>query len=277
MPDAAADPAHPRVLFTPSGLPPTLPPNPSNIVSHEAPDSPAPASAHDAIVARLLARPAMPARSASAPTAASDAPERSVAELMDAPLEPSGARVTKALNSHIEAVLAAQEEIGRAHLALEGIGDPFEDRAESARQLAAREAGVDAIMARVGCLLWLGKLLTSHKLAELSQTLKSYHDLGTPVFAFAPAGPRTPTPQGSVSSPVHARKPVVTIAHRGVPPLKEEPSLGVDIARQRPALWLQRLEDGAHHVHASPTEMSAKSPLGAKSPLSAETPVMSPF
>ncbi|WOO81485.1 uncharacterized protein LOC62_03G005007 [Vanrija pseudolonga] len=262
MPDAAADPANPRVIFTPSGLPPTLPPNPANIASHEAPDSPAPASAHDAIVSRLLVRPAMPARSASAPTAAETPMGRSVAELMDAPLEPSGARVTNALNSHISAVLAAQEEIGRAHLALEGIGDPFEDRAESARQLAAREAGVDAIMAR---------------LAELSQTLKSYHDLGTPVFAFAPAAPRTPTPQGSVSSPVHARKPVVTIAHRGVPPLKDEPSLGVDIARQRPALWLQRLEDGAHHVHASPTEMSAKSPLGAKSPLSAETPAMSPF
>ncbi|KAL1411182.1 hypothetical protein Q8F55_002133 [Vanrija albida] len=257
MPDPAADPANPRVLFAPTSLPPTLPPNPSNVASHEAPDSPAPASAHDAVVARLLAsRPPLPPRAASAPSVPSEA--RSIAELMAAEtLEPSGARVSRALNDHIAAVLAAQDEIGRAHLALEGIGDPFEDRGASARQLHAREAGVDAIMAR---------------LAELAGDLRSYHTLGTPVFAFAPAAPRVPTLQdGGATTPIAAapRTPVVTIAHRGNAEPAEPSPLS---ALRRPALWLHRLDDGAHHAHhASPTEMSAKSPL------SAETPAMSPF
>lgn len=95
-----------------------------------------PPSAHDAIVANFV-RPA-PERSQSSPALGVGAPaqalpplapspeeqqvedSRPVSSMLDGALEPSGTRVTRALGSQIEAVLAAQEEIGKAHLALEG-------------------------------------------------------------------------------------------------------------------------------------------------------------
>lgn len=79
-----------------------------------------------------------------------DLEEKSVAALLDGPLEPNGVRVTKALATQMEAVLHAQEEIGRAHLALEGICQPGKDRKKSTlAELEARAASVDEIMNRV--------------------------------------------------------------------------------------------------------------------------------
>jgi hypothetical protein len=95
--------------------------------------NPAPPSHHDIIVNKLLERPA-PIRTVSLPSpnhssaqlvrSASDTAEdsRPVIKLLDGPLEPSGGRVTRALTAQIEAVLNAQEEIARAHLALEDVG-----------------------------------------------------------------------------------------------------------------------------------------------------------
>lgn len=116
--------------------------------------SPAPPSMHDALVSTLT-RPLPPShpptppplsRSASSPGpsamtgggtgATGAAPQRSathggdnekgvaVEKLLAGALEADGERVTRALRDQIEAVLAAQDAIGRAHLSLEGVGAP---------------------------------------------------------------------------------------------------------------------------------------------------------
>lgn len=101
----------------------------------EVKPGPGPPSAHDTIVSQFV-RPAAE-RSQSSPAMGAPAPlvpplpslspqtehpedSRPVSSMLDGALEPSGTRVTRALGSQIEAVLAAQEEIGKRHLALEG-------------------------------------------------------------------------------------------------------------------------------------------------------------
>lgn len=194
-PDAASE-------AKPPGNPPA-PPTPPARMSHPAlvvtGDGP-PASAHDATVAEYV-RPApersasspalgalslgmgmgmgapaqaVPPRSPPAPAQTPEADTRPVSNMLDGALEPSGTRVTRALGSQIEAVLAAQEEIGKRHLALEGWrtgqdGEhPTDARdakdkdgdadgadaaaaagAASGRELEKRAQGVEDIMARV--------------------------------------------------------------------------------------------------------------------------------
>ncbi|BEJ16251.1 hypothetical protein CspHIS471_0508560 [Cutaneotrichosporon sp. HIS471] len=187
-------------------------------------ESPAPSSAHDAVVNKLLNRPPIIHRSNSTPvpesafgpgmyrtlsgTRTPNDPERArdqtpsdamrdspLSTLLRGPLDASGGGVTRALGSHIEAVLSAQVEIGRAHLALEGIGAPKparldlvnstsdegEDAAERAAEaddadeadLLRRQQGVEELMA---------------KLSTLATSIKSYHAIGTPALIFPPAG-----------------------------------------------------------------------------------------
>lgn len=112
---------------------PAPPSAPAPAAAQTMPAGP-PASAHDAVVApfvrpapeRSQSSPALGAPAHAVPPLASPAPpaqvedSRPVSSMLDGALEPSGTRVTRALGSQIEAVLAAQEEIGKRHLALEG-------------------------------------------------------------------------------------------------------------------------------------------------------------
>lgn len=151
----------PPVVIMPKEI--VIPPTPMEPPPSPPLQSPAPPSAHDVVVNKLLdRRPFMPHRAASLPSRnvapaperrasdTEDLEEKSVAALLDGPLEPNGVRVTKALATQMEAVLHAQEEIGRAHLALEGICQPGKDRKKSTlAELEARAASVDEIMNRV--------------------------------------------------------------------------------------------------------------------------------
>lgn len=196
MPNSAAQ-ASPAMSAgpLPSGVGSALAPEPSPPVF----ESPAPPSAHDAVVDSLLQRPPIVHRSNSTPatqppvtdlhrtlsgnnTAADTQPQRSgsevdsrlVSAMLNGPLDAGGGRVTRALGSQIEAVLSAQVEIGRAHLALEGIGaaqtaslnlvnttTPGEEGNEKGAEavaadeadLARRQQGVEDIMARVSLSL----------------------------------------------------------------------------------------------------------------------------
>ncbi|KLT41991.1 hypothetical protein CC85DRAFT_302715 [Cutaneotrichosporon oleaginosum] len=190
-------------------------------------ESPAPPSAHDEVVNKLLQRPIVhrsnstpvppaPAaigkdihRTLSGTASPNDARAQSSSEsirdsplstMLRGPLDASGGGVTRALGSHIEAVLSAQVEIGRAHLALEGIGavkpagldlvNPPQGEGEEEAQRVAdaadadeadllrRQKGVEELMA---------------KLSELATSIKSYHAIGTPAHIF-PTFPQHATP-----------------------------------------------------------------------------------
>ncbi len=182
-------------------------------------ESPAPPSAHDAVVNKLLQRPPIVHRSNSTPgpepafgtdihrtlsgtDSASDADrargqsagdairDSPLSTMLRGPLDASGGGVTRALGTHIEAVLSAQVEIGRAHLALEGIGcgkpagldlvnpPPGDDAEEKTpdtededadeADLLRRQQGVEELMAKVrliGTYDYVSSLWASHDAA----------------------------------------------------------------------------------------------------------------
>ncbi|CAK9780855.1 unnamed protein product [Cutaneotrichosporon oleaginosum] len=211
-------------------------------------ESPAPPSAHDEVVNKLLQRPIVhrsnstpvppaPAaigkdihRTLSGTASPNDARAQSSSEsirdsplstMLRGPLDASGGGVTRALGSHIEAVLSAQVEIGRAHLALEGIGavkpagldlvNPPQGEGEEEAQRVAdaadadeadllrRQKGVEELMAKVsmshptasGAVAIEGR--ADNQLSELATSIKSYHAIGTPAHIF-PTFPQHATP-----------------------------------------------------------------------------------
>jgi hypothetical protein len=110
--------------------------------------------------------------------------------MLRGPLDASGGGVTRALGTHIEAVLSAQVEIGRAHLALEGIGcgkpagldlvnpppgddadektPDTEDEDADEADLLRRQQGVEELMAKVrliGTYDYVSSLWASHDAA----------------------------------------------------------------------------------------------------------------
>lgn len=125
--------------------------------------------------------------------------------------------MTKALRSHIEAVLAAQEDIGRAHLALEGIESSGDND-----ELEARAKGVEEIMA---------------KLSQLAGTLKSYHEIGTPSLVFQGHG-----------------VPEVAIAGAGERPREVKVDKGRTKEDKAPPLLLTA--DPSLQIHMSPAEIT---------------------
>ncbi|WVR05009.1 hypothetical protein IAU60_002021 [Kwoniella sp. DSM 27419] len=185
-----------------------------------------PPSVHDEYVSRYL-RPIAPTsleaprpalnRSSSAPghpntgllpsamTEPAAEPHRDtnqpIFKIFDANLSEEGVGMSKKLRAYLDMVLKGQEEVGRMHLELEGLGmtnngywedanagdsekeeggEGDKDR-DGAAKAEKREKGIDEIMRR---------------LDSLSDTLRNYHQLGTPALAF-PRQATQPVPQPS--------------------------------------------------------------------------------
>ncbi|BEI85400.1 hypothetical protein CcaverHIS002_0508010 [Cutaneotrichosporon cavernicola] len=256
-------------------------------------ESPAPSSAHDAVVNKLLNRPIVH-RSNSTPVpesafgpdmhrtlsgtrtpkdserARDQTPSEAIRDsplstLLRGPLDASGDGVTRALGSHIEAVLSAQVEIGRAHLALEGIGAPKparldlvnstldegEDEAERAAEaddadeadLLRRQQGVEELMA---------------KLSTLATSIKSYHAIGTPALIF----PRTGLP--------HQRHAVVPALHDPKAGLPKVAIAMPNVARN------EALPTSAGSVPIPETGLRIALPTSTTSSTSVQSPVSPP-
>ncbi|GMK55451.1 hypothetical protein CspeluHIS016_0205070 [Cutaneotrichosporon spelunceum] len=265
--------------------------------SHITPtESPAPPSAHDVVVNNLLKRPIIHRSNSTpvpAPASGLDIPRRlsgtltpnepdrvhvqapteavresSLSALLRGPLDASGGGVTRALGSHIEAVLSAQEEIGRAHLALEGIGalkparldlvnsPPEQGQAAAERaaedddpdeaDLLRRQQGVEELMA---------------KLSELAASIKSYHDIGTPALIFPQTG--LPKPRHRLAPPLtepKTGKRAATIANPDMahdepelpPPAPMAAPAPVTVGRRGMQSWFRKNKP----IADSPTELS---------------------
>ncbi|WVO12715.1 hypothetical protein L204_100323 [Cryptococcus depauperatus] len=118
-------------------------------------------------------------------TATKEEHHQPIFEIFNAELSKEGDSMSKTLRNLLGAVLKGQEEIGKMHLNLEGlrgVNDTYEqvndwkkedgkdtDNKDLEQKLERREKGVDEIM---------------QKLDSLSQSLRSYHDLGTPKISF---------------------------------------------------------------------------------------------
>ncbi|GFZ46340.1 hypothetical protein JCM24511_04587 [Saitozyma sp. JCM 24511] len=141
-------------------------------------------------------------------------------DIFGAELSEGGKDMVRALKGHLEEVLKVQEEVGRMHLALEGLGDyaaQAEERHTSeseARQsngdevVAKREKGIEEIMDRLGAL---------------SDQLRTYHSIGTPKLSFpAPAThqpkhkARTMSIDPAALSSSHS--PISPISHEAIHP-----------------------------------------------------------
>ncbi|WVF72417.1 hypothetical protein IAT40_007232 [Kwoniella sp. CBS 6097] len=105
-------------------------------------------------------------------------------KIFDAQLSEDGTNMSKKLRGYLEVVLKGQEEVGRMHLELEGLGLAEKGKnwygtsgikEGTGKAAEKREKGVDEIMRR---------------LDDLSDTLRNYHQLGTPKLTF----PRQPQP-----------------------------------------------------------------------------------
>ncbi|OCF40149.1 hypothetical protein I317_06038 [Kwoniella heveanensis CBS 569] len=99
-------------------------------------------------------------------------------KIFDAQLSEDGTNMSKKLRGYLEVVLKGQEEVGRMHLELEGLGLAEKGKnwygtsgikEGTGKAAEKRERGVDEIMRR---------------LDELSDTLRDYHQLGTPKLTF---------------------------------------------------------------------------------------------
>ncbi|WVQ78082.1 hypothetical protein IAT38_000163 [Cryptococcus sp. DSM 104549] len=110
-------------------------------------------------------------------------------EIFNAELAAEGDAMSKKLRRYLEVALKGQEDVGRMHLELEGLGEKVKERfpergkpeidedneerlkekKERDEKFGKRERGVDEIM---------------RKLDSLSETLRSYHHMGTPKLSF---------------------------------------------------------------------------------------------
>ncbi|OXG88522.1 hypothetical protein C349_01100 [Cryptococcus neoformans var. grubii Br795] len=111
--------------------------------------------------------------------------QQPIFEVFNAELSSEGSEMSKKLRHLLETVLKGQEQVGKMHFNLEGLGedDGLEQEERGGKgedekkanykgiedRLEKREKGVDEIM---------------EKLDELSETLRTYHDLGTPKLSF---------------------------------------------------------------------------------------------
>lgn len=112
-----------------------------------------------------LAKP--PQNGAASKLKGSELEGKPIFEIFDAELTDDGEGLARALKGHLEGVLKVQEEVGRMHLALEGMG--LEDgligevrEGEEADPMRRREQGVDEIMKRV-CLSLISLGVTDQK------------------------------------------------------------------------------------------------------------------
>ncbi|WWC69657.1 uncharacterized protein I206_103600 [Kwoniella pini CBS 10737] len=116
-------------------------------------------------------------------------------EIFNANLSTDGLEMSKKLRGYLDLVLKGQEQVGRMHLSLEGLGmgsrgiwevgkDNENDKNEEdvKGKIEERQKGIEDIMQRLG---------------EISDTLRNYHQLGTPKLTF----PRRNTkPQSPLSA-----------------------------------------------------------------------------
>lgn len=105
------------------------------------------------------------------------------------------------LKGHLDAVLQMQEQVGKMHLSLEGLGplrhpsDSSTDTSKgkderSEETLHQRELGVEEIMSKVSEMRvsFVVEPPTNDQLGDLSSQLRSYHSVGTPKLSFPRAG-----------------------------------------------------------------------------------------
>jgi hypothetical protein len=147
----------------------------------------------------------------------------------------------RALKSHLDNVLRVQKEIGRMHLALEGLGDGGERRGsgisgnsegkssmgEEEDPLVKREREVDELMEQVSLHIRHDKGEANKQLSVLSTNLRTYHELGTPTLEFShsntnnnnhPISPTTPNPPVPLQRQKSAQPDILTTSPTPISP-----------------------------------------------------------
>ncbi|WWC85274.1 uncharacterized protein L201_000136 [Kwoniella dendrophila CBS 6074] len=135
------------------------------------------------------------------PISSNEHNKQPIYEIYNANLSTEGLDMSKKLRNYLEVVLKGQDQVGKMHLNLEGIGmgekgiwqvgDKDENHEsnieESKNKIEERQKGVEDIMQTLG---------------DISDTLRNYHQLGTPKLVFSRQqsntkgtgkAPRTPT------------------------------------------------------------------------------------
>ncbi|WWD10369.1 hypothetical protein V865_008504 [Kwoniella europaea PYCC6329] len=124
-------------------------------------------------------------------------------EIFNANLLKDGLDMSKNLRGYLEVVLKGQEQLSKMHLQLEGLGmgengiwqvdkddnvdgDGKKDEKKVKSKIEERQKGVEDIM---------------HRLSEISDTLRNYHQLGTPKLTFPRQHPQPPATQKSPRTP----------------------------------------------------------------------------
>ncbi|WVQ71399.1 hypothetical protein IAR50_000933 [Cryptococcus sp. DSM 104548] len=118
-----------------------------------------------------------------------------VFEIFNAELSEEGDMLCRNMRGHLERVFKGQEQVAKMHLALEGLGGDDglgeadgeakegkegDEPASFEKAFEAREKGVDEIM---------------QKLDALADSLRTYHDLGTPRLSFQHPHPQSARPR----------------------------------------------------------------------------------
>ncbi|ODN99285.1 hypothetical protein I350_07448 [Cryptococcus amylolentus CBS 6273] len=178
-----------------------------------------------------------------------------VFEIFNAEISEDGDNLCRNMRGYLDKVFKGQEEVARMHLALEALGENDDqvgkenkeggDGAKVEMSLKAREKGVDEIM---------------QKLDALSDSLRTYHDLGTPRLSF-----QHPHPQGfrprtnTVDIGTLSQHPTFDLPH-DAPAEEEKPPQTTTSQRPSPPTIVRSHSD----VELSPL---SKDPARTKSPL----------
>ncbi|OCF55193.1 hypothetical protein L486_07306 [Kwoniella mangroviensis CBS 10435] len=146
---------------------------------------------------------AIPSEDSTTNAAGGQQGNQPIYEIFNANLSKDGMEMSKNLRGYLEVVLKGQEQLSKMHLQLEGSGmgangiwqvdkddnvdgDGKKDEKEVKSKIEERQKGVEDIM---------------HRLFEISDTLRNYHQLGTPKLGFPRQHPHPPPAQKSPCTP----------------------------------------------------------------------------
>ncbi|TYJ52555.1 hypothetical protein B9479_006844 [Cryptococcus floricola] len=178
-----------------------------------------------------------------------------VFEIFNAEISEDGDNLCRNMRGYLDTVFKGQEQVAKMHLALEALGENDDQEGKEDKEggdgvkvemsLEAREKGVDEIM---------------QKLDALSDSLRTYHDLGTPRLSF-----QHPHPQGfrprtnTVNIGTLSQHPTFDLPH-DAPAKEQKPPQTTTSQRPSPPTFVRSHSD----VELSPL---SKDPARIKSPL----------
>ncbi|WVW83358.1 hypothetical protein I302_105377 [Kwoniella bestiolae CBS 10118] len=179
----------------PLSSPSTLEARPSMTRATSAPGHPSHSATSPPSDTKGLLPSAIPSGESASNVQSAQESNQPIYEIFNANLSKDGISMSKNLRGYLEIVLKGQEQLGKMHLGLEGLGmgengiwqvdrEDNKGEGEVKSKIEERQKGIEDIMQRLG---------------EISDTLRNYHQLGTPKLTFPrqlpinPKSPRTPS------------------------------------------------------------------------------------